>query len=408
MKKTLSAVLSLLLCAVLFISSCTAAFAEDLRYGVDVSHNNSVVNFTDLKNSGKTFAMIRLGYYNHLDTKFWDNVKAVCDADMDFGVYLYSYAESVEEAKIEAGFVLETLSQLGDYGKKFTLPVAYDMEDSKIAVYGKEQLTCQMTTFLDIIKSAGYTPMIYANSNWFNNYIDLNTAKQYKIWYANWNSGTPESTGRIQIGNSGVFADMWQYADGKSTGLDQNVLYDPADIIKPLSCCHAYEMSDIIPSCNQEGVQQWKCKNCGNSFTVSVPKSEHTVAVDHAVSATYFSKGKTQGSHCSVCGEVLVPQKSTANKKATIKKVTAKKKAISVKWSKISSAKGYEIQYSTSKSFTKKTTKTKTIKSAKTVSTTVSNLKAKKKYYVRIRAYKTSKGKKVYSSWSATKSIKTK
>ncbi len=408
MKKTFSAALSLLLCALLFVSSCTVAFAEDMRYGIDVSHNNSVVNFTDLKNSGKTFAMIRLGYYNHLDNKFWDNVKAVCDADMDFGVYLYSYAESVEEAKIEARFVLETLSQLGDYGRKFTLPVAYDMEDSKIAVYGKEQLTAQMTTFLDIIKSAGYTPMIYANLNWFNNYIDLNTARQYKIWYANWNSGTPESTGRIQIGNSGVFADMWQYDNGKSTGLDQNVIYNPSELIKPLYCCHSYEVSTFMPSCNYEGTQQWRCRNCGISFAVSIPKSEHMVVTDKAVSATYFSKGKTKGSHCSVCGAVIIPQKSTAKKKASIKKVTAKRKAISVKWKKISSSKGYQIQYSTSKSFTKKTTKTKTVKGAKKVSVTLSKLRAKKKYYVRIRAYKTSKGKKIYSSWSAAKSIKTK
>lgn len=408
MKKMLSAVLSLLLCAVLFVSSCTVAFADDLRYGVDVSHNNSVVNFTDLRNSGKTFVMIRLGYYNHLDTKFWDNVKSACDADMDFGVYLYSYAESVEESKIEAKFVLETLSHLGDYGRKFTLPVAYDIEDSKIAVYGKQQLTVQMTTFLDIIRSAGYTPMIYANLNWFNNYLDLNTAKQYKIWYANWNSGTPESTGRMQIGSSGVYADMWQYADGKSTGLDQNVLYDPADLIKPLSCCHSYEVSNLVPSCNQEGAEQWRCKNCGNMFSVSVPKTEHMVVTDKAVSATYFSKGKTKGSHCSACGEVITPQKSTAKKKPSVKKVTAKKKALTVKWGKVTSAKGYQIQYSTSKSFTKKTTKTKTVNSAKTVSATVSKLKAKKKYYVRIRAYKTSGGKKVYSDWSAAKSIKTK
>lgn len=47
-------------------------------------------------------------------------------------------------------------------------------------------------------------------------------------------------------------------------------------------------------------------------------------------------------------------------------------------------------------------------KKQKTTKNKVKKLKAKKKYYVRVRTYKTVKGKKVYSSWSKVKSIKTK
>ena len=47
-------------------------------------------------------------------------------------------------------------------------------------------------------------------------------------------------------------------------------------------------------------------------------------------------------------------------------------------------------------------------KKQKTTKYKVKKLKAKKKYYVRVRTYKTVKGKKVYSSWSNVKSIKTK
>ena len=71
---------------------------------------------------------------------------------------------------------------------------------------------------------------------------------------------------------------------------------------------------------------------------------------------------------------------------------------------------GYQVQYSTDKKF-KKNTKTVTIKKNKT-STTVKKLKANKKYYVRVRTYKNvkvnGKTKKVYSSWSKVKSVKTK
>ena len=91
-------------------------------------------------------------------------------------------------------------------------------------------------------------------------------------------------------------------------------------------------------------------------------------------------------------------------KGTTISKVTAKKKGLSVKWKKqTTQTTGYEIQYSTSSKF-KGAKKIGNIK-AKTTSKSISKLKAKKKYYVRIRTYKTVKGKKYYSSWSKSKSV---
>ena len=94
-------------------------------------------------------------------------------------------------------------------------------------------------------------------------------------------------------------------------------------------------------------------------------------------------------------------------KSTNTKKIKAAKKAISVTWKKVSGVKGYQIQVATDKKF-KKNKKTVTIKKQKTTKTTVKKLKAKKKYYVRIRTYKIVNGKKVYSSWSKVKSVKTK
>ena len=92
--------------------------------------------------------------------------------------------------------------------------------------------------------------------------------------------------------------------------------------------------------------------------------------------------------------------------------VKAAKKAFTAKWAKQSvQTSGYQVQYSTSKNF-KKSVKTSTITKNKTVSKTVKKLSAKKTYYVRVRTYKTVKvnGKsvKLYSKWSAAKSVKTK
>ena len=94
-------------------------------------------------------------------------------------------------------------------------------------------------------------------------------------------------------------------------------------------------------------------------------------------------------------------------KSTNTKNIKTAKKAISVTWKKVGGVKGYQIQVATDKKF-KKNKKTVTIKKQKTTKTTVKKLKAKKKYYVRIRTYKIVNGKKVYSSWSKVKSVKTK
>ncbi len=94
-------------------------------------------------------------------------------------------------------------------------------------------------------------------------------------------------------------------------------------------------------------------------------------------------------------------------KSVTPKTVKSAKKAISVEWKKVGGVKGYQVQVATDKKF-KKNKKTVNIKKQKTTKTTVKKLKAKKKYYVRIRTYKIVNGKKVYSAWSKVKSVKTK
>lgn len=93
-------------------------------------------------------------------------------------------------------------------------------------------------------------------------------------------------------------------------------------------------------------------------------------------------------------------------KKAKIKKVKGYKKALEVRYAKISGASGYQIQVATDKKF-KKNKKTVTAKKSKT-KVKISKLKKKKKYYVRVRAYKTVSGKKVYGAWSKVKTVKTK
>lgn len=94
-------------------------------------------------------------------------------------------------------------------------------------------------------------------------------------------------------------------------------------------------------------------------------------------------------------------------KKTSIKKLSKGKKKFTVTWAKVSGVKGYQIQYSSDKKF-KKNNKSVTVTKQKKTKATVKKLKSKKKYYVRVRTYKTVNGKKIYSPWSKVKSVKTK
>ncbi len=91
--------------------------------------------------------------------------------------------------------------------------------------------------------------------------------------------------------------------------------------------------------------------------------------------------------------------------KPTISSVKKGTKSFTTKWSKISKVSGYQISYSTKSSFSK--AKTKTVSKSKK-SVTIKSLKKSTRYYVRIRAYKTVNGKKVYGEWSSKKTVKTK
>ncbi len=111
--------------------------------------------------------------------------------------------------------------------------------------------------------------------------------------------------------------------------------------------------------------------------------------------------GKNKGKYSSC----LILSTSPAKAKISSLKSSGKSTA-TVKWKTVSGASGYQIQYSTSKKL--KSAKSVSVKKGKTVKATLKKLKSKKKYYVRVRAYKTVNGKKLYGAWSTVKSVKVK
>ena len=114
---------------------------------------------------------------------------------------------------------------------------------------------------------------------------------------------------------------------------------------------------------------------------------------------------------CQTCKKVIKKTTISALKKTSINKINAGKKSLTINFKKQSkNTSGYQISYSVKKTFADD--KKKTVASLKSSSATVSELKSNKKYYIRIRTYKTVKvnGKnvKMYGAWSKTKTAATK
>lgn len=133
---------------------------------------------------------------------------------------------------------------------------------------------------------------------------------------------------------------------------------------------------------------------------------------------TYTNKSDTTATKPSAATTATKPAATTTAtkpavkpvKKVTVKKQTAKvkagKKKLTVTWKKDKNVSGYQIKIATKKNF--KGAKTYTVKSYKTYKKVIKKLKAKKKYFVKVRAYKTVGKSKVYGAYSAVRSCKVK
>ena len=187
--------------------------------GIDISEFQENVYYKKLKEQGIEFAIIRLGYgknFSQKDSMFETHYKGLKNAGIKVGAYLYSYAYVKEGAKLEAENTLKIIQ-----GKQFDLPIFYDMEESEQANLGKDTLTEMANEWCRIIKNAGYNAGIYANLNWFKNYLNPYEIKKEEnyIWLALWNND--------ENPNVDFPVDFWQYSSkGKLDGIKSFVDLD--------------------------------------------------------------------------------------------------------------------------------------------------------------------------------------
>lgn len=194
-------------------------------------------------------------------------------------------------------------------------------------------------------------------------------------------------------------------------------------------------------NCLNPGKKTYICTTCGYTKTEDIPAKEHKFSEWKTYKEATCEEDGEQKRMCTVCGFEEVKKIPAGHKfedgycticgaeedklddnyydddelttppaRVTVKKLKSKKRTVIAYWGKISDARGYQIQLSTNKKF-KKNKKTFSIENQKASKKTIKNLKAKKKYYVRVRAYRYSyfgDGEKVYGKWSKVKAVKTK
>lgn len=190
--------------------------------GIDVSSHQGAIDWDAVKKSDISFAMIRCGYRGasegalYEDSAFVSNIKAAKAAGLKVGVYWFSSAITVSEAKEEADYVLSLIS---DYD--LDMPVAFDMErlegqSSRIDNLTKSEKTNIANAFISRLKKKGYQTLVYGNTSWLSNDIQVKKINS-DIWLASYSD---------TLKYKKAFT-MWQYTQkGSVDGISGSVDID--------------------------------------------------------------------------------------------------------------------------------------------------------------------------------------
>lgn len=192
--------------------------------GIDVSKWNGDIDWSAVKASGVSYAIIRCGYRGSTtgalieDPKFRTNIQGARAAGLKVGAYFFTQAVSEAEAVEEASMAISLCSGYG-----LDLPLFLDVESSggrgdKLDT-GSRTAVCK--AFCQTVKNSGLSTGIYANKTWLTSKISASALTSYKIWLAQYSASPTYSSTRI---------DYWQYSKSGSVAgikgkVDLNIKY---------------------------------------------------------------------------------------------------------------------------------------------------------------------------------------
>lgn len=151
-------------------------------FGIDVSKWQGDFNFAKAKDEGVEFVILRGAYSTGKDTKFEQYYSACKALNLPVGVYHYSMAKTVTEARTEANFLINNVLK----GKQFEYPIYMDVEDTVQLALGKDLLTEIVIAFCDTLEKAGYYAGIYSTAYVLKTYTHETKLNRFDKWIAQW------------------------------------------------------------------------------------------------------------------------------------------------------------------------------------------------------------------------------
>lgn len=192
---------------------------------IDVSSFQKDIDWDKVKASGVEYAIIRCGFRGYgsgklvEDTFFKSNIEGATSAGIKVGVYFFTQAVSVAEAVEEAEFCLEMVKPY-----EIDLPIIIDIEEisdkARTDDLDNEMRSDYCVAFMDRIKEAGYTPMIYTNLKYFAKYLNMDKLEGYEKWFAYYNDNIyfPYEIAIWQYSSTGTI-------DGIDSKVDLNISF---------------------------------------------------------------------------------------------------------------------------------------------------------------------------------------
>ena len=196
-------------------ASCKLTVSGSVAKCIDVSTWQGSIDFNKVKSAGYNYVIIRAGYgkeKSQKDNMFETNYKKAKSAGLKVGAYWFSYAMSPSTATAEADACLSCIK-----GKKFELPVYYDMEYQPAMSTSNSNYTKMAVNFCNKLKSNGFKSGVYSSASVYDYLLNRTTLKNngISIWNAEWYT------------KPSITCDVWQYSDnGRINGISTNVDLD--------------------------------------------------------------------------------------------------------------------------------------------------------------------------------------
>ena len=196
-------------------ASCKLTVSGSVAKCIDVSTWQGSIDFNKVKSAGYNYVIIRAGYgkeKSQKDNMFETNYKNAKSAGLKVGAYWFSYAMSPSTATAEADACLSCIK-----GKKFELPVYYDMEYQPAMSTSNSNYTKMAVNFCNKLKSNGFKSGVYSSASVYDYLLNRKTLKNngISIWNAEWYT------------KPSISCDVWQYSDnGRINGISTNVDLD--------------------------------------------------------------------------------------------------------------------------------------------------------------------------------------